>query len=139
MKKFRRQIANQFYQNSQISRKDIFGPNDHKYMPINYQEDASSMFAGYVGSNYKHNGVVLFGVNPGGGEDNYKKHPCDNKLYTLLKIFNNSNDSSSYNNFEKINNIFLPILKEWNLWNIVQPTLKALNIHENDIVSLLSR
>ena len=132
----REQIAIQFYKNSQISRNEIFGNADYKYMPANYQEDASTMFAGFAGKNYKKNGVVLFGVNPGGGGDGYKKHPRDDELYSQLKIFKNCNKKSSLIEFEKINVIFLPILKEWNLWNILLPTLEALNINENDIVYL---
>ena len=81
-------LAKIFNTNTQITRGTIFGSGAEKSMPLHLRENADTMFAGYVGKTYEPGGIVLFGVNPGGGGDTYDRRSYeDPTFYPLLQAF----------------------------------------------------
>jgi len=124
---FRKSLASHFNLMARVSRREIFGDADTKYRPINLPEDNSTMFAGYVGRDYSPgDGLVLLAINPGGGGDAYTRRiPEDEVFYPLLIAFKQAKGSSILPAFEAINDAFVPIVKGWNLWRILEPTLRA--------------
>lgn len=123
----RAQLAARFQTNSRIRRSAIFGPNDP--IPLNLAEDARTMFAGAVGPDYRPGGLVLMAINPGGGGDAYtRRTPADERLYPLLQRFRDAYPAHALDAFEAINTLFLPLLKTWNVWRIVQPCLEAAGV-----------
>ena len=79
-------LARHFHSLTQITRDEIFGDADPSYAPINLPIDAATMFAGYVGSSYQPDaGLLLLGINPGGGGDAYTSRTQeDENFYPLL-------------------------------------------------------
>jgi hypothetical protein len=124
---YRKTVAIHFHQLTQISRHDIFGDTDLVRRPINLPEDNSTMFAGYVGHDYKPGlGLLFLAINPGGGGDAYTRRiPEDDIFYPLLQNFKAASARSAVEAFESINSAFVPIVKGWNLWRILGPTLDA--------------
>ncbi len=124
---FRRDLARHFYALTKISRSDIFGDRDEQVRPINLLDDASTMFSGFVGKNYRPgSGLLILAINPGGGGDAYTKRiPEDETFYPLLHALKVSSAESASDAFEAVSAAFVPIVKQWNLWKILGPTLDA--------------
>ena len=124
---YRKTLATHFHRLTGISRQDIFGDADSAQRPINLPEDYSTMFAGYVGTGYvPGQGFLFLAINPGGGGDTYTQRiPEDEVFYPLLHDFKAANEDSDVYAFEAINTAFVPIVKGWNLWRILEPTLDA--------------
>jgi hypothetical protein len=124
---FRNSIAQHFHALAQVSREVVFGEAEARCMPINLPDDASTMFAGYVGKKYAPDeGVLLLAINPGGGGDSYtSRTPEDEDFYPLLEGLKAASPADVSGAFEKVNVAFVPIVKRWNLWRILEPTLDA--------------
>lgn len=129
-------IAARLHRNTRVSRADIFGPSDLQYMPIRYVEDAALMYPGYVGPKYCKEGIVVFGVNPGGGGDAYQRHPDDDELYCAIRSFVQAKPPYLEKELSRLNRIFERIVQSWNLWRIFAPTLDALRVQLNEICYL---
>jgi hypothetical protein len=110
-----------------VPRHDIFGAADAKCLPLNLRSDAETMFAGYVGSGFEcDRGILLLAINPGGGRDAYTmRTPEDESFYPLLQTFKAADSRGIVDAFEQINRAFPPIVRAWNLWRILGPTLAA--------------
>ena len=85
------------------------------------------MFAGYVGRSYRHGqGLLLLGINPGGGGDADRYRTTeDEELYPLLADFKNAHSGGVVERFESANSCFARVVQRWNLWTIFLPTLAA--------------
>jgi len=132
---YRNALATHFHRLTGISRQDIFGDADFEQRPINLPSDSSTMFAGYVGTGYvPGKGYLLLAINPGGGGDAYTQRiPEDEVFYPLLHDFKAANEGSKVRAFEAINAAFMLIVKEWNLWRILRPTLDAAGIRIDEV------
>jgi hypothetical protein len=120
-------LARHFHRLVQMPRTAIFGSAESACRPINLPEDAETMFAGYVGTRFAQGrGVLLLGINPGGGADRYVQRTAeDEEFYPLLAQFKAASLAEVAASFERINSAFVRIVQHWNLWKIVQPTLVA--------------
>lgn len=105
-------------------------------MPLNLQDDARTMFAGYVGAGYRQGGVVLLAVNPGGGGDAYQRTAEDEVFYPLLKAFRDCAPEEAETLFGRINSEFASVLPRWNLWRILKPTLDAAGVGLDEVAYL---
>ena len=124
----RKVIAEFFHRCVRIEREAIFGPDDaEKRLPKFLHEDASTMFAGYVGPRYvPGEGIVLVAINPGGGGDKYSRRtPEDERFYPLLQKFKTADRSNAQKAFEDINDCFKGMVQRWNIWRIIEPTMDA--------------
>ena len=85
------------------------------------------MFAGYVGRQYRPGkGVVLLGINPGGGGDAYSQRTTEDRIfYPLLHAFKNAPPLDAMGAFERVNEYFARVLPSWNIWRIVEPALNS--------------
>ena len=122
----RQRIAEFLHQCVQIEREAIFGPSDpEKWRPKHLKEDASTMFAGYVGPEYVP-GKSIVAINPGGGGDSYSRRtPEDERLYPLLHQFKTAKPADARKTFEDINDCFKEMVQRWNIQRIIKPTLDA--------------
>jgi hypothetical protein len=120
-------LARHFHTIANISRERIFGVADDGCRPVNLPDDAKTMFAGYVGKMFRpQSGLLLLAINPGGGGDAYvRRTPEDEVFYPLLAAFKAATPSAIMESFERVNAAFVPIVKGWNLWRILGPTLDA--------------
>jgi hypothetical protein len=127
MRDHRRHIAGHFHDLTQITRADIFGDKEEEVRPINLLKDTGTMFSGFVGKDYQPNcGFLVLAINPGGGGDAYNKRiPEDEIFYPLLHALKAAPAESADDAFEAVNTAFVPIVKAWNLWRILGPTLDA--------------
>jgi hypothetical protein len=124
---FRESQARHFHALVQIERQEIFGPRSADYEPANLPHDASTMFAGYVGRHFRpRSGLLFLGINPGGGGDAYTARTQDDELlYPLLIDFKQSTGRDVPDLYERINDAFAQVVRRWNLWRILEPTLSA--------------
>jgi hypothetical protein len=117
-------LARVFHGHAQITREQIFGPNDP--IPLHLRDDAAVMFAGYVGRRYRAGAPVLLAINPGGGGDAYRNRTAeDERLYPLLHEFRVTVGDSVPRLFEEINATFADIVSHWNLMRILAPVIGA--------------
>ena len=124
--RFRESLALLVHENTQVSRKQIFGSNESASRPISLPNDAETMFAGYVGAEYAPGGLVLLGINPGGGGDAYTRRTSDDQVfYPFLERLKTAPPDARLEAFEDVNRTSVPILQQWNLWRIVRPTIEA--------------
>lgn len=75
--------------NVAIARQEIFGAADEKCMPRNLPADSATIFAGYVGSQCSPGaGLLILGINPGGGGDAYAARTEEDQVFhPLLAAF----------------------------------------------------
>ncbi len=85
------------------------------------------MFAGFVGRRYRTGaGIVLLAINPGGGGDAYRSRTGeDEHFYPLLRAFKRATQEHALEAFERVNETFAEIVRCWNVWKIIEPTLEA--------------
>ena len=124
-------ICDLWHRSVQINRAAILGSTDEEnYRPIHLRDDSATMFAGFVGQRYEPGkGVVLLGINPGGGGDAYAyRSPDDRRFYPLLQDFKNASSSDAMEAFERVNEHFAQILLRWNIWRIVEPALNSMGM-----------
>lgn len=123
----RLELATHFRSLAAISRSEIFGLDDNLVRPINLPIDSETMFAGYVGATYSEGrGLLFLAINPGGGGDTYKTRTAEDEIfYPLLVNLKTASSELACENFERINEAFATIVKGWNLWRILGPTLEA--------------
>jgi hypothetical protein len=128
--KDRAAFAGRLHRNTRISRADLFGGADARLMPLHRKDDASVMFAGFIGRHYVPDaGVLLLAINPGGGGGaNVARSPDDEAFYPLLYDFTKANDSDLLAAFDRVNDAFAVIVRRWNLWRILEPTLEAASL-----------
>ena len=124
---FRREICKLWHNSVQIEREVIFGPHDAKYRPLHLADDANTMFAGFVGRRYRTGaGILLLAINPGGGGDAYRSRTGeDEHFYPLLRAFKRATPEHALEAFERVNETFAEIVRRWNVWKIIEPTLEA--------------
>ena len=120
-------IAQHFHRLAAIPREEIFGPDEPSTRPLNLPSDATTMFAGYVGKRYTPGqGIVILGINPGGGGDAYVARTAEDELfYPTLAEFKGAQSQHVLTAFERVNEAFVSIVQAWNLWRILAPTLEA--------------
>ena len=117
----------------QIDRVEVFGPTDNQ-LPVSEPEDAAVPQIGFVGRDYRPGGDVLFGINPGGGGDSYKRTPEDLRLLPMIAALRNQEAS-----LDAINTVFdqyAENMRTWNLWRIVEPVLCACRRSQSEIAYL---
>lgn len=123
---FRLKLAQHFHALSNVNRSEIFGIADSRCMPINLHADATTMFAGYVGPRFTSGrGLLFLAINPGGGGDAYTSRTHKDALYPLLEEFRAAAPTEILTAFEQVNDAFPSIVKAWNIWRILGPTLIA--------------
>ena len=124
---FRVATATAVYDLSSVTRLDIFGSLDKAYMPLHLQDDAKVMIPPFVGRRYKPaRGLLLLGINPGGGGDAQEDRTAEEeKQFPMIERFYKSSDAERVEAFEIINGTFPSIVRGWNLWRILVPTLEA--------------
>ena len=127
MMTFRREICKLWHDSVQIEREVIFGPHDAKYRPLHFADDAKTMFAGFVGRRYRSGAsILLLAINPGGGGDAYRSPTGkDEHFYPLLRAFKRATPEHALEAFERVNETFAEIVRRWNVWKIIEPTLEA--------------
>ena len=134
----RRTIADHWRSCVRISREEVFGSDDGKHAPRHLQDDAATMFAGYVGVDWKPAvGLLLLAINPGGGGDAYESRTSeDQKFIPLLTRFKETEPSEVLESFELVNRAFMRIVKGWGIWKILDPTLNAAGVALEDVAYL---
>lgn len=128
-------LARHFQALTLITRQELFGSKDKKYAPQHLQDDATTMFAGHVGIDFKTgHSLLVLAINPGGGGDKYtRRTPEDEDFYPLLSAFRIAPEAAVLNLFEKINQAFEKVVRGWNLWRILDPTLQAVGAELREI------
>lgn len=93
------------------------------------------MFSGYVGADYEAGrGLLLVAINPGGGGDAYNRRiPEDEILYPVLAAFKNATAQEVLRRFEEVNEAFARVVRNWNLWRILAPTLEAAGMQLSEV------
>lgn len=124
----RADIAKHLHACTQVTRAEIFGAvlDDAKYKPLQYADDAATMFAGYIGPAYPTGGIVFIAFNPGGGGERH--HPDDDRFYALLRNFRAAHRQQIKRKFDAINAAFPSVLQRWPIWTIFQPSLAAFGV-----------
>jgi hypothetical protein len=123
----RQELAVHFHRLTSVSRADVFGAAESLLRPMNLPADSETMFAGYVGPAYAEEcGLLFLAINPGGGGDTYVSRTAEDEIfYPLLLNFKAAESHLIADGFERINVAFATIVKGWNLWRILGPTLQA--------------
>ena len=74
-------------------------------------------------------------MNPGGGGDAYRNRTAADEVFVpLLADFRAADRHEVVEAFELINDAFVRIVKGWNLWRILSPTLEAACFPIDEIV-----
>lgn len=116
MSSFRQQAAELWQECANLTRKDIFGPEDDlrpTYVRKKSRWQIDVVSVGMVGKDYRTGGLVILSVNPSGGKKNYKSKPESNRLYRRLKDFRNSDNVNLA--FKKANKAFVRDYPNWSI------------------------
>jgi len=117
-----------FHQCMLVERSEIFGQPDP--IPINaFKRNATVMWPGVVGPAYRQGGLMMMGVNPGGGKDTYNQaRHGENELYPLLHQLEGCRQEDVGPLFEKYSHVSLRVQREWNIWRLIHEVLNATDI-----------
>ena len=129
-------IAEAFSAAAKVARSDVFGADNDRWLPKNFQDNARLPFLGYVGASFRTGGVVLMAINPGGGSDKYKKTVEDERLCPALQRLQDSSPQMAAVAAGEVFQNYIEVLPTWNLWRIVNPVLKATDTDINSIAFL---
>ena len=131
----RGEIAECWQRHVGISRKELFGAADEKCTPKHLLHDAATMFAGYVGADYRSgSGLLLLAINPGGGGDAYERRTAEDQVFIpLLMKFKEAGPTEIVESFERVNTVFMRIVRGWKIWTILEPTLDAAGVALEDV------
>ena len=124
----RQAVATLWHRCAQIERSAIFGPADAtRWRPEHRPDISALMFSGCVGSSYQADiDPLLIAINPGGGDDKELTSINEN-FYALLRLFKDAEPEEVLERWEHVNAMGLPVFKSWNIWNIIKPTLDAVD------------
>ena len=115
-----------FHRAASVTRAALYETPNDPQLPLNLRADAVVPFLGFCGTGYKKGGVVIFGINPGGGGDAYaSRTPQDNELIPLIERFVVAEASAADSAFEVMCTNYSAQVQRWNLWRILSPTLEA--------------
>jgi hypothetical protein len=122
---------------AKVSRTDIFGADDSTFCPINLEHDSNVMFQGFVGRRYAPGGTVLMAINPGGGGDAYARRTAEDEVFfPLLEALRGANPDDSLHQLDALSAAFPAIVRGWNLWRILGPTIDAAGSSLDEIAYL---
>lgn len=116
-------VIDVFHNVAQLRREHVF-PDD-RLLPITHQEDARTAATGWVGRDYQPGGIVLLGVNPGGGGDGYRGNPTDAELYRRLRAFRDAPPESRETAFAEVCSAWVAIQRTHSIWRVIAATLNA--------------
>lgn len=102
--------------------------------PLSEPADAKVPQIGYIGSDYRPGGPILFAINPGGGGTNYRRTPEDMKLLPMIAEARDSPFES--NSLLQVFRLVMQNMRTWNLWRIVRPTLEACRAEQSEVCIL---
>jgi hypothetical protein len=77
----RQSLADLWHSLSQVTREQMFGPENDRYRPMHNLQHAALPALGWVGQRYRVGGLVILAANPGGGGDGYRPALGDAELY----------------------------------------------------------
>ena len=141
MSLFRQQAAELWQQCANLTREDIFGPDDdlrpmYRRSLLNWQIDVTAV--GMVGKNYEPGGLAILSVNPAGGKENYQSNHSTSRKQRANEMYERMRDlrNSKYilHAFEKSNEAILNDYPDWgSMANYCRDILRAVNRNFNDI------
>ena len=125
---FRKNIAALFHKCMLIERGEIFVEDDP--IPINpFRRNATVMWPGVVGPGYRTGGLLMIGINPGGGRDSYNKaRHGENDLYPVLHQLKKCPAEEVYDMFESCNQVSMRVQREWNIWKLIYEIIIATDL-----------
>jgi len=119
-------LVSAFHQAASISRATLYEREHDLQLPLNLQSDARVPILGFCGPRYVVGNPVLLAINPGGGGDDYReRHARDEELIPLIEAFVRASQSAQGAAFEKMSLAYMQHVQNWNLKNILEPTLDA--------------
>ena len=130
-------VESAFLRSARITRTELYEIENDRQIPINLVRDAHLPFLGFAGPRYKHGGVVLMAINPGGGGDAYMIRTAqDSQLLPLIELFLESDKASIQDRFLVMSENYSAQVKTWNLWRILYPVLQACNRQLEEVAYL---
>lgn len=117
------QMIQAFHAVSKLRRDDLF--DDTRLMPITATDDARTPACGWVGRQWHPGSDVLIGINPGGGGDNYRCNPTDDRLYGLLRAFRDSEGAARGPALASLSAAWIDIQRGHNIWRLISALLNA--------------
>ena len=121
---------------AKVTRSEVFGTDNDRWLPINNQDDAKLPFLGYVGANFRPGGIILMAINPGGGTDKYIRTKEDERLCPKLKRLKSSTSKTAEIAVSRLFQSYIEIVPTWNLFRIINPVLEATNSDLSSIALL---
>lgn len=132
-----RGVIKELWKLVQVTRQQIFGSDDDQiWMPAHQQQDASIMVPPFFGNNYRPGGILLLGINPGGGDyKNEHRNYGDSLVYPIAHAFTSCDASSAdlvyINQFRPA---FVTAKPTWPIYHQhLAPLLKAASIGLQEI------
>jgi hypothetical protein len=123
-----------FHNVAQLRREHVF-PDD-RLLPITHQEDARTAATGWIGRDYQPGGIVLLGVNPGGGGDGYRGNPTDAELYRQLREFRDAPPARRGVAFAELCSSWVAIQRTHSIWRVIAATLDAAGATVDEVAFL---
>ncbi len=119
----RENIISSFHNAAKLKRSDVF--DNDALTPIASTEDAHTAAPGWVGAKWRE-GTLLVGINPGGGGDNYRLNPSDERLYTSIRGFRDAeNVQTRAQAFAHMTKVWSEAQQSHNIWRVVKAVLDA--------------
>ena len=134
--KFKLKIALASHNIIKANRSTFFGAEDFNiWMPEYQQDDCKVMCPPFVGNNYKKGGMILVGINPGGGKFKSEvKTINDRKLYEKIHTFHQIDTLIEQYYWEEFIPTFLEIKPKLTIFSQhIKLILNCANFSLNDV------
>ncbi len=114
----RSEIAKLWRQGAQLTRKDVFGPDDplrpvyERPSSLDWQIDVAA--PGMVGSGYRSGGVAILSINPAGGSPKSRSDLLSDRMYEKFKGLRGvAQGRQALDAFEASNEAFIASMRHW--------------------------
>ena len=118
-----------FHSVVQVERGAIFGADDQQvWLPKSLMDDAKVMCPAYLGEEYAERGLVLVGINPGGGKDNPPiRNGGDALVYPAIQEFKTASNARAMDTYvHRFRPNFEVALQSWQIYpQHIRPILHA--------------
>ena len=138
-REFKEEVSKLAHQLVQIDRSVFFGIQDRtKWLPKYQLDNAKVMCPPFVGKNYSKGGLLLLGINPGGGGERAKNiNEGDQKLYPIIKDFKKSKDEIYQKYWSSFASAFREVKPTWDIYpQHIEPVLNASEVTLDEICYL---
>lgn len=116
-------IIDTFHSTARTAREAIF--DDQRLTPRSAPNNAATAAPGWVGRDWQAGGTLLMAINPGGGGDQYRVNPTDERLYAFIRGFRDAEGEARGRALRLLSEAWIEIQATHNIRRVTDAVFEA--------------